>query len=68
MAVSTQVVCDACGLGKVGTRGEPEQLNLEMTGLQPISIELDVHRSPRCIIRAVKTALEQHFNVNGATK
>ena len=66
MATTTQVVCDACGLGNIGTRGEVEGLNLEVTN--SLSVQMDVHNSARCIARAVKTAVEKHFNTGGQGK
>ena len=65
MAVKTDVVCDACGRGKMGATGkEVAQLNLEVSG--GLSVKLDVHNTRRCILVAVKTELDKHFNVNGA--
>ena len=65
MANVTQTVCDACGRSKMGATGkEIEQLNLEVTNGP--SIKMDVHPTKRCIVKAVVTALEKHFSVNGA--
>ena len=64
MALTTQTICDACGLGKkVDKKGatgpEVQQLNMEVTG--SISVKLDVHPTKKCILAAVKTALDKHF-------
>ena len=65
MSLTTQTICDGCGRGKMGATGkEVVQLNLEVTG--GMSVTLDVHNTARCIKAAVKTAVEQHFSVNGA--
>lgn len=66
MATTTQVICDACGRAKMGDTGkEVEQLNLEVTG--GMSVKLDVHNTRKCILNAVRTAVDKHFNVNGVS-
>ena len=60
MAEITQTVCDACGLSSSIRAGEPVKLTLDMQG--KFSKVMDVHNSARCINRAVKAAVEKHFN------
>jgi len=64
MAEITRVVCDACGLSNSIRAGEPVRLTLDV-GSGAFGVNLDVHNSARCINRAVKAAVEKHFN--GAT-
>jgi len=60
MAEVTRIVCDACGLSSSIRAGEPVRLTLEVQG--KFTKTLDVHNSARCINRAVKAAVEKHFN------
>jgi len=65
MAEVTRIICDACGLSNSIRAGEPVRLSLDV-GNGAFGVTLDVHNSARCINRAVKSAIEKHFNVNGA--
>ena len=62
MAEVTKTVCDACGLSSSIRAGEPRVLTLDLRG--EFTVTLDVHKSARCIKRAVAVAMDKRFNVN----
>lgn len=70
MAETTTIVCDACGMDHT-RKGPVHFLNLTVAGPENdeslFHCEGDVHLNQRCILALIKTRLEQHFSLNGAS-
>jgi hypothetical protein len=65
MAELTQLVCDACQRAKTVRGGEPQRCEVVVAGPDSFTVKVDTHNQPRCIVRAVKQAIDIHFQLNG---